>query len=479
MIKRFFRDGLIYSIPTFVSRGISVLLIPLYTRVLSPADYGAWDMLLVFMNLVRLTVALEISQAVARFYVQEKTDERKSACASTALWFTVAANGLFFIIALLFSPAISEVLLGSDNLISIFRLGLVLGLCNSVFYLVQNQFRWELKSKGYAAVSLTSSIVTAGGSVILAYIMNLGLYGILIASIIGALTGAVLGLIALRKTYRLSFDFDKLKSMLSFSAPLVLSGIAVFVSHYIDRIMIRHFLSLEALGLYSLAFRFASVISLVMVGFNYALTPLVYKHHEDRETPGNLAIIFRYFMFFALLAFAGLSMFAEEILIVFTTPEYYPAAGIIVFLVPAIILSNMYVFAPGIAIMKKTTYILLINVAGALLQVLFNYLFIPPFGYIGAAVATCLGYLCIFIMYMVISQRLYHVPHKWIGFTAGTGFVIILIVFSKYLKLSLLQTIAIKIGLITIAAFVLLLLGFIRKNEIRKIKRLLSARGNS
>jgi uncharacterized membrane protein len=80
---------------------------------------------------------------------------------------------------------------------------------------------------------------------------------------------------------------------------------------------------------------------------------------------------------------------------------------------------------------------------------------------------------------MVISQRLYHVPHKWIGFTAGTGFVIILIVFSKYLKLSLLQTIAIKIGLITIAAFVLLLLGFIRKNEIRKIKRLLSARGNS
>ncbi|MBI9107196.1 MAG: flippase [Spirochaetales bacterium] len=476
MIKRFFKDGLIYSIPSFVSRGISVLLIPLYTRVLSPADYGAWDMLLVFMNLVRLTVALEISQAVARFYSHEKGEKNKSVCASTALWFTIAANGLFFVIAQLFAVPISGILLGSDDLTPIFRLGLVLGLFNGVFYLVQNQFRWELKSKGYALVSLIVSFVTAGLSVVLAYVFKFGLYGILVGSIAGSLTGAIYGLIVLRKTFRFRFSFNKLKPMLQFSVPLVFSGIAVFISLYIDRIMIRHFLTLDALGLYSLAFRFASVISLLMVGFNSALTPLIYRHYEESATPGNLSAIFRYFIFFALLAYAGMSMYAKEILVVFTTPEYYPAAGIIVFLVPAIILSNMYVFAPGINIRKKTSYILFINIVGAVLQFFFNYLLIPKFGYIGAAAATCLGNLCIFSMYIVISQRLYHVPHNWGRLASGIVVIVVLIGLSSQLELAPLIEVFVKLGLLCIAAAVLMLLGFVRIDEIGRMKNLLLKR---
>ena len=479
MIKPFVRDGLIYTIPSFVSRGISVLLIPLYTRVLSPADYGAWDMLLVFMNLVRLTAALEISQAVARFYTEEKNDEGRSTCASTALWFTLVANGIVFLIAQLFSPAISRLLLGTAELTPVFRLGTVLVLCNGVFYLVQNQFRWELKSKGYAVVSLAVSIVTAAASVVLAYVFKLGLYGILLGSIIGSLAGLIYGVWSLRKTFRFSFSLERLKSMLTFSAPLVFSGIAVFISHYIDRIMIRHFLTLEALGLYSLAFRFASVITLVMVGFNYALTPLVYKHYEEEETPANLSVIFRYFLFFALLAYAAMGMFAREILVLFTTPDYYAAAGIMIFMVPAIILSNMYVFAPGIAIRKKTKFILLINVLGALLQIVFNYIFIPPFGYTGAAGATCLGYLCIFILYMVFSQHYYRVHHAWGRYIAGSASVVVIIILSGHLDFSPLAVLAAKIGLAGAVFLVLVMLGFVKKNEIKKIRELFSLSNNA
>ena len=89
MIRPLFRDSVIYTVPTVISQGLAFFLIPLYTRVLSPADYGTLDMLMVSGNFVRLTVALEVSQGVARYYLDEKDHNRQVLYASTAFWFTL------------------------------------------------------------------------------------------------------------------------------------------------------------------------------------------------------------------------------------------------------------------------------------------------------------------------------------------------------------------------------------------------------
>ncbi len=413
MLRAFLKDGAIYAIPAFISRGLALFLVPLYTRVLSPADYGSLDLLVVFAGIISLTIALEVSQGVARFYADETDPQRKLLYASSAFWFTLACYSVFAIVALIFTDSLAPLIMGQTGLETAFQIGIAYIWVNGMFYLIQNQFRWELRSRHYAVVSLLMSFVTAGVSVWFAYGLRWGLEGLLLGLVVGSLVGTVLGLWWLRNSFRFRFDVARLREMLVFSTPLVFAGIAVWISLYIDRIMINHFLSIGEVGLYGIGYRLASVAGLVMVGFQSALTPLIYTYYREADTPYQLARIFRLFLFFALLVFLSLTFFATDILRLLVTEPFYGGAVVVVYLVPAILLANMYIFAPGIGIAKKTHFLIWINVGGALLNAALNYFLIPALGIAGAGLATLMGYLAVFTAYMLLSQKFYAVPHQW------------------------------------------------------------------
>lgn len=473
MLRSFVRDGVIYAIPSIVSRGLAIILIPLYTRVLTPADYGSFDLLIVFAALVNLTVALEVSQGVARYYSDEKDAERRVLYASSAFWFTIFCYTIFLGTAFVFSNEWSRLVMGREGMESSFQVGVIYIFINGVFYLIQNQFRWEFRSVHYAIVSLIVTVVTAVLAIILTYGVAWGLTGLLLGMAGGALAGNFYGLWYLRHSFRFRFQWTRLKEMLTFSAPLVASGVAVFVGQYIDRIMINQYLTLDDVGLFGIGFRVASIVGLVIVGFQGALTPLIYAHYRDPATPQHLARIFRTFVSFALLLFLAVSLFAKEILMVLTVPAYYDAASIVVFLVPAILLSNMYIFAPGTAIEKKTHLILWINVAGAVFNVLLNTLFIPLLGIHGAAMAKLVSYGLVFGAYMWYSQKLYHVPHNWRLLAKATLFVAIIAYWLPQIKLSFEMMLALKFIGLSIGVMVILVTGLVQLSELQRFKDML------
>ncbi len=415
MLRAFLKDSAIYSVPTLVSRGLALLLIPLYTRVLTPGDYGSLDLFTVFAGIINLTIALEVSQAVARFYTSEDSPVIKVLYASTALWFTMMCYTAFALLTLSCSSLLSDVVLGQPAMESAFQIGIIYIWANGIFYLIQNQFRWELRAKQYAIVSLLMSFVTAGVSLWFVYGLSWGLEGLLGGMAIGCLISAAIGLWWLRASFQLRFALPQLREMLAFSTPLVFSGVAVWISLYVDRVMINHYLSVQEVGVYGIGYRVASISSLVMTGFQGALTPLVYAHYRDANTPNQLARIFRLFLAFALLIFLGLSLFSREIVHILTTTSFYDASAVVIYLVPALLLANMYIFAPGISIAKRTHYFIWINIGGAVLNFGLNAIFIPALGIVGAGIATASGYLAVFCIHMIISQRLYYVPHNWLS----------------------------------------------------------------
>lgn len=413
MFKTFLRDSAVYAVPSFISRGLSLFLVPLYTRVLSPADYGSLDLLMVFASIVNLVVALEVSQGVARFYTEENCPVRKALYASSAFWFTLVCYSVFCVLMWFGTEQLAPLIMGQAGFETAFRFGLFFIWINGLFLLIQNQLRWELRSREYAAVSLLMTFVGAGASVWLAYYLRLGIEGLLIGGVSGSLAGSVLGLSLLRTSFRFQFSGDKLYEMLKFSSPLVISGIATWISLYVDRMMISYYLSIDDLGLYGIGYRLASIVTLVMVGFQSSLTPLIYNHYQKPDTPIQLERIFRYFLAFALFVYLVLTLFAFDILRVFTTESFLGGAVVVKYLVPAMLLANMYIFAPGISLAKKTHYFIWINLGGACLNILFNIFFIPLLGIIGAALATTISYLIVFTTHMLLSQRYYPVPHRW------------------------------------------------------------------
>lgn len=419
MLKAFFIDGFLYAIPTILSRSLPLLLLPLFTAVLSPSDFGSLELLAGFTSIINLTVALEISQGVARFCNSEIDPKRRTLYASSAFWFTVFCYGVFGMVAISRADQFAESVLGQKNLETSYRLGVLSIWLNGIFYFVQNQLRWESRSKQFALVTVLMALTTIGSCFIFAYLLGWGINGVIVANSVGFLSGIIVGLSLLTKSIQFAFDAAVLKEMLAFSIPLVLSSIALWVTAYTDRLLISHFLTVDDVGIYGIGLRLASIAGLAIIGFQVQLTPYIYAHYAKPNTPEFLARIFRYFTMAALLTFTGLTLFSTELVRFLATSQYYGAANLIFYLAPSVLFANMYVFAPGIGIAKKTSYLIWINLSAAILSVSLNCFFIPWFGIEGAGLTACTTQFLVFCSHMVISQRIYPVPHDWARLATG------------------------------------------------------------
>jgi O-antigen/teichoic acid export membrane protein len=476
VLRAFFKDSMLYGAAGILSRGISLLLVPLYTRVLSPGDYGSLDMLLAFGALVNFTVALEVTQGVARFYPEAATREEKGSVASTALWFTLATYTAFWAAGAAAAPALGGLLLDAPQRDGLVQVALAAIWAGGLFYFAQNQLRWEMQAARSAAVSLLMSVATAAVSVVLVVVVKLGVAGLLWGQFAGALLGAAAGLYLTRASYRFGFSRARLATLLRFSVPLVPSSIAVFVAMYVDRFAIKELMTLRDVGLFGVGYRIASLAGLLMLGFQGALTPLVFSHYREPETPGRLAQLFRYFVAFALMVVVGLSLFAPELLWVFTTPEYAGGARVVPLLAPAIVLSGMYIFAPGLGIAKRTGGIALITIGGAVLNTALNFVLVPWLGIAGAALGSLLSALFVFTTYMVSSQRLYPVPHRWPRIAAAVAGAVAVLALAPHLRLGLVAGLAAKAGLMAAAALLMVAAGLVEPRELRRLWRAATGR---
>ncbi len=436
MFKQFFKDSLIYSSAVFLSRGVSLLLVPFYTRVLSPEDYGAIDLLYVFGSLISWFVTLGIAQGFGRFYPETAKGRERVLFASTLLWFSCVAYFIFIATGFVRSGFFTRMLLGSLKWQGAFRLAVMAIGLDGIFFMLQAQLRWRLQSKEYSIANLLQVAAATLSAIWLVLGLKIGISGIFIGQIIGSLMGILLSWYFGKEVYRLIFSWEKCKAMLSFSLPLVPSCISVVILNSFDYIAIKKIMTIGDVGLYGVGARFASIVVLLFAGINIALTPLIYKNYKRSSAPGDLARIFRYACFFSIVLITGLFLFDRQILILFTTPKFYPAYSVMPILAVSLLFLNIYRFAPGLEIAKKSKIITFIYIIFSITNIALNFLLIPFFGILGAACASLISSFCVFIVYLYFSQRLYYVPHRWSKIIASVCLGIVIILVDRYFLIS-------------------------------------------
>lgn len=413
MIKAFLRNSFIYTIGTILTKGISILLVPIYTRYLSPSEYGIIDLFVILTSIISLTIALEIHQAVVRFYQDTSSEEEKRQYVSTAFIFTIFVYSVYLIVSFLFSDIFTIWLLDDMIYKNVFLLASVAIFTKGLLYFTHGQLKWQILPRQFTIVSVVNVIVVSAIAVYLLVIEKMKIESIFIGQIIGNIIGTIISIYYAKKSYQFTFIFKKFKELVSFSFPLVFSGIAIFIALFIDRIAIKYFLGLEELGIYGLAYRFAAITSLVMIGFQSSLSPLIYKHYREEDTPQNIVKLFNLFVLFALFVISGAVLFSREVIVLMSTEAYYGAAPLIPILVTAVFFANMYIFVPGLSIAKKTKVIAMISIIGAALNSILNFIFVPMFGVEGAAYSTLASAIIIFIIRVQISQQYYNIPFVW------------------------------------------------------------------
>jgi len=416
---RFLKHSAIYGSSQLLVRGISVILLPFYTRLLTPSDYGVMETIGIAVAFLTTALPLEISQAVGRFYTDSRDEGERRTIASTGLWFTLAVFLIFAIVPLLSAPEVSRWMLASEdrsNIIRVAAAGLVL---QGLFYLTMEQLRWQIKPELHALTAVTSTLVLIGVTAVTILGFHTGVIGVFYGQFVGNSVGVTMAVWFGRSSYALRFDRSWLRKMLAYAAPLVPSTAALVVASMVDRIAIRTFMSLAAVGIYGIANRFGTVIALVMLGVNGAFMPLVLRHHRDRATPAAIADIFRYFVYLATIVFLGTSLFSGWILRVIATPVFYAADSIVPVVVLIGAFSSMWVFAPGLVLAKRTKVIAGINIAAAVVNTVLVFSLVPFFGLMGAAIGTAVSFFGAFAALMVLSQREYPAPHRWLRLSAA------------------------------------------------------------
>jgi len=430
VIRRFLADSAVYGVAALLSQGIGLLLFPLLAHHFSPREYGIIDILTLVAILANLTVALEVNQGLGRHFVDASEPERVG-YASTALLFTVGAYTVFAVIALPLATPLTHVLLapGVDPWIT--RVAIVWIWIGGIVYLAQDQLRWRKRPRAYGLVAVTTAAVTVGSTVVLVFGFGVGVIGAVIGQLAGALAAALVVFLLSRDAYALRFDRRKLGVMLAFSLPLVPSSIGVFLNGFADRLVLQHTRSLTDVGVYGVAFRIATIVALLLAGFQGATTPLILARHKEPTTRDELVRIFRLFSAVALIAFLVVSLFADTEVRILASAAYARADILVPYLFMSALLFGVYIFAPGLTIVKRTGTFALISVSAGLLNLGLALVLVPPLGIQGAGFATVASSAWFFVLTMFFSQRHYAVGHDWMRLGAALAVAIGVLVLGR------------------------------------------------
>jgi O-antigen/teichoic acid export membrane protein len=412
MIREAFRDSSIYIVSVFLTRGINILLLPFYTHALNPSDYGNVDLLYTLAAIVNLAIALEVTQAIARFLPDIKNPEERIRYISSAHWFTIGVFLLFGIIMILFEGLLKDAILSRSVSSSEYTIGILSIVVQGPFNYLTNLLKWSMRAKANAMVNLIASLTIIAVSLPTVLFFEWGIMGVFLGTFTGNLLGTVIAWIAVRKDLRFVFHFEALKELLRYSAPLVLSSAAIFISIYTDRILLKLYHSAAMVGLYGIAFRFASLVHLFLFGLQNGVTPLIVNHYREPDAPAKVEQILRYYLILTAMIVLGLALFSKEILVLFTSPDYYQAWIPISLLAFALFLSNAYFLAPGLSLRKKTSIIAFISIGCALANLIMNLVLIPAYHIVGAAIATGISSGLMMGLYFWFNQKYFPLPMK-------------------------------------------------------------------
>lgn len=461
MMDRFAGDSVVYGAATVLSRACLLVALLVLPFILTPRDYGALGMIVTVTALVAILAPLEISQAVARFYAPAKEVEKR-ALAGTAWAFLLLMTAMLLLVGQVMAGPLCRLVLGDLSFLPVFRIALLLMTFNALFLFLQAQCRWEFRTAEYVLISLVFAFLGLALSIGLGLLLQPPLFGVVLGQALGAGVAAALGAAGLKQSLRLRLDTGWLRDLLRFSLPLVPASLALFLSVHAGRIVLNAFSTLEDVGLYTLATQIAGIAALGIVGVQGALTPLVMASHQKPETPAQLARLFEGFFASAVVVCLLLGLFAPELVWIIGYPGYERAGPLVLLLAPGLLLTQMYVFAPGFAVAHRSATQMWVSVASAIIAVGANLALVSTLGLAGAALATLLAGIAFLALWFVFSQPLYPIPVRWGAIAAASAVGIVAGAIGSNIGFSgLAVALAVKAALCAAAAAFVVLSGMV------------------
>lgn len=414
-IKKLVKHTLIYGVGSILSKSIGFLMIPIYTRLLTPTDYGVLELIEISSYVICEILVLGISFGIIRFYhhYDNKTDKNK--VVSTAIIFTILNSLLIISILISFTREISEVILKTDKYSYLFKIVLIAILFEGGYLPCLDYLRAKQRSTAYTTISISRLIVGLSFNIYFVVILRKGVIGILYSRlIINFFTFIFLVPMVLREV-KIGFDIKKLKELLFYSIPFVPASFAMYILHFMDRFLLGRFCNLKTVGLYSLGHKFGMILSVLITGpFFLIWSSFMFEVAKREDAKKFYARVLTYFMFIAVFFGLTLSVFIKDVLKIMAAPSFFDAHKIVPLILLGYIFFGTYcVFQVGICIEKKTKWLAIISWIGGIVSIITNLILIPKYNMIGAGMTNVFSFFVMSSCCYFISNKLYYIRYEF------------------------------------------------------------------
>ncbi len=455
-IKRLAGQTAVYGLSNIVGRLLNYLLIPIYTRVFLPEEYGVVAELYAYVALFYVILTYGMGTAFFRFSNEAKDPAKVY---GTALYSVLFSSLGFIILAGILSPLIAGGLGYTAHIEYIIWFIIIIAL-DSFTTIPFARLRQENKAFRFAIIKLSGIVLNIGlnlffilycpyvlnhhaGSALASFIRSIYNPGMGVGYIFSInLFTSLFTLILLAPELKgLKYGFDKLlwKKMMIYALPLLVMGLSGSINESFDRILLKHLLPEKAtamaqLGIYAACYKISILMTLFVQTFGFAAEPFFFGESKKKDARETYARVMDYFVIVCLFIFLGVMVYIEFVKR-YVGVNFYSGLKI----VPILLLANMFLgmfynLSIWYKITNKTIYGAYISLAGAAITLLANFIMIPFLGYLGSAWATFICYLSILILSWWLGRKYYPVPYKVARILFYSGVAIALYFLNIYIK---------------------------------------------
>jgi O-antigen/teichoic acid export membrane protein len=443
-LKKLASQTAIYGVSSIVGRFLNYLLVPIYTRVFDPYEYGVVSEFYAYTGFLTVLLTFGMETGYFRF---SKT-EGESRTYSTTLIFLAIVSLLFGTFSFLLAPQMGAVLHYKNHIEYFGWFGLILAF-DTIGAIPFARLRNENKPIHFAGIKIIEILVNIGLNIFFIVVCRAAfekdpgsLLGKCYSPAIGVgyvflsnLAASAVKLLLLSPQLRgIAYGFDAVifRRILSYSLPMVVIGLAGVTNEMLDRAMLPHYLTgtreqnMEQTGIYGGCYKMSILMSLFIQAFRFAAEPFFFAHADKEGSRKTIADVMTWFVIFCCFIFLMVTMYID-----FFAGYIGPKFRVGLPIVPILLLANLFL---GVYVNLSVWYKLTdrtmmgayVSIGGAIITIVLNILWIPTLGYMGSAWATLICYGLMALVSYILGQKYYPVPYEALKVSAYILLVVIL-----------------------------------------------------
>jgi len=415
-VKELSGHSFYYALVWVASSAAGIILLPVYTRFLSRADYGILEILEYTNLIITIVVGAGLNVAIPRFFNDTQNDDEKRTVISSATLFGLFAGAAFCFVALFFTEGLSSIILGSLSYRELMNLNIGVFYAQLVVLLSSIGFIASKRSGTYLVYMLIKLLITIAANLYFIIFLNLGVKGMLFGNLLGNSIIAIAITVHNLSLYGFRISRAVIVKLLKFGLPLIPANLLATIMHNADRFLIRHYGSLDDVGIYSVGYKFPFMLNAVILqSFSYIWTgATMYEIHKQHDSAYQFGRITTYVIGFFVFSQLALSIFSTSIIRLLVDEKFYPARNVIPYVSLGLSLHALYLFFSIGAYLNKKTWLL--NVAylpAAAFNVSGNMVLLPKYGYVAAAWVSAATYFVFAIIQYFTCRKLVSIKYEF------------------------------------------------------------------